>query len=103
MAFWRVECLGNWPTTSRPNLALGTSHMVLAIRLASCPSIIASAARLAQVLKRTSTRFCPPPSSVPEAKVVESHMKGVCSCEENQCPHQPLDAGKGCPCLGEDC
>lgn len=75
VAFWRVECLGTWPTTSRPSLALGTSHMVLAISLASCPSIIASAARLAQVLKGTSIRFCPPPSSVPETKVVESHRR----------------------------
>lgn len=61
VAFWRVECLGTQPTTSRPNLALGMSHMVLAISLASCPSIIASAARLAQVSKGTTTRPCPPP------------------------------------------
>lgn len=98
-----MECLGTWPTTSRPKLAVGTSHMVLAISLASCPSIIASAARLAQVSKGTSTGFCPPPSSVPEAKVVESHMKRVHAGARNQCGHKPLDAGKGCPCLGEDC
>lgn len=60
VAFWRVECLGTQPTTSRPNLALGTSHMVLAISLASCPSIITSAARLAQVSRGTSMRPCPP-------------------------------------------
>lgn len=99
VAFWRVESLGTQPTTSRPSLALGTSHMVLAISLASCPSIIASkAARLAQVSKGTSTRPCPPPVLFLGPKWRREHIPGG-----EPTPSAPVGGGRGWLCLGEAC
>lgn len=100
VAFWRVECLGTSPTTSRPNLALGTSHMVLAVSLASCPSIIASAARLA--IKRNFCEALPSPNSVPGLKRWRIRRRKHILGGEPMLTYTPW-WWKGCLCLRGDC
>ena len=67
-AFWKVESLGTLPTNSPLSLALGTNYMLVALSLASCQSVIASAARLPQVLQGASTRSRLPPVLFPRLK-----------------------------------